>query len=738
MPTITIPGARRLDVLGHRVYAKLKWEDEWELKEHVHATQVQFSCSPSVGSATLHYRFGIGRQPGQSSTSLWHPFTLPNLAYVRIDIDVRDIEADDETTIHWYGVAGRMVTRRDGSDLEYTLDPEPDPLPRPSGTQTLYCAGIEWLLDRWPILTTWTQYRPSAVFGQIREVWSGLIFNENLAPNRTEDLFEVPHFADRESYVFAYFRLPHPHLTPGEYWSTRDIVEYLLAFAVPYDAGGDYPIEWLLADDDELIPADDRPILPTEGRYTLGLLHQLLSRQRGYGFRFEISDHALDAGADAKIRLVPFTFVGTELELPSGAVIKANPLVRSLDISQDRHRSISTAEDAFSKYHRVIVRGNKMVACWSSQLYPSTALGRPFRAAWSTAAEVLYIAGYDGDYPLPDEFADQEVAIKQYRAQSRFEQVLARFEFHPYWPGWLDADTSVGSQISFPLPDAETTQAATYARGLRVLPILPMVVGEDYAADNTPEVDPAIDESHYLPPLTFWRLEPISSPPKYIEGRAIGTLAATETYGASHGDRGWYSITITLTPADGDNQAFDLVVSGDDRSVISPSGPYWRYDAAWVTVAVETPFYAEAQADTDVEPAEDVVRIKLIYAGSQYRLDWLAENTIVGLDADRAFIRSGDGRFIRDDRELLADIAKMALTWYGQDRQPINYQTSYLNSDLQVGLFIDELIDPAIDDPIPLNTVVTEITMEFPVASSAAPPLPTMTIRTAAAELDFV
>lgn len=129
-------------ILGHRVYAKLKWKDPWVLKEHVMCESASWAAAPSMGSASLYYRYGPGVYPGVEPGDWLEKFDLPTLAFVRIDFDVAELPDDQDlaanptiTTRSWYGVVGTLVEAFSGSDVQVNADDGG------GGTQQVYEIG---------------------------------------------------------------------------------------------------------------------------------------------------------------------------------------------------------------------------------------------------------------------------------------------------------------------------------------------------------------------------------------------------------------------------------------------------------------------------------------------------------------------------------------------------------------------------------------------------------------------
>ena len=322
--TITINGRKRLSVLGNRVYAKLKWEDPWDLKADVHATNVSWSAAPDMPSASLYYRYGP--RGGVNWGTALNPFSLPMLAYVKIEVDMYDPYDLSTKTATWYGVAGRLVDKREGVELN---DGDPSPTYYPVGTQTIECVGMEWLLSRSYIDRSWVM-----VDGIPSLAEHGHTFNDRGRGNQDATLRTVViHLAKSWTRQIPVFT-SDPAAT--KLWSTKTIVQYLLAAAAPRlgSSDTDHPIQFKLRDTDTVLPTWDAPVVEAHGIAATTILNQLIARQRGMGYRYVV-DTDDDDPTSQTVWLEPFTFTDTAITLPSGNTLPANSRQFAIDILDD-------------------------------------------------------------------------------------------------------------------------------------------------------------------------------------------------------------------------------------------------------------------------------------------------------------------------------------------------------------------------------------------------------------------
>jgi hypothetical protein len=162
------------------------------------------------------------------------------------------------------------------------------------------------------------------------------------------------------------------------------------------------------------------------------------------------------------------------------------------------------------------------------------------------------------------------------------------------------------------------------------------------------------------------------------------------------------------------------------------------YREAIFTVCLQDDRYAQEEWGGD--DTVDCERTKIIWAGDEYRVDWVAFGTVVGI-ADGGTLQRSLGGFVHDDRDQLLEIAKVAHAFYSRERKVLQVETDNPTTDLELG---DMLINLGLDDGgdtnhyhAAINSVITEIRVFNPRADAGAIPPPVrMRITTDAGELD--
>jgi hypothetical protein len=153
------------------------------------------------------------------------------------------------------------------------------------------------------------------------------------------------------------------------------------------------------------------------------------------------------------------------------------------------------------------------------------------------------------------------------------------------------------------------------------------------------------------------------------------------------------------------------------------------------TVCVEDPRHVEVRypADDDLVPIGELIRILRIES-PEHELVYVIPDTVVGVDPTTQALLQAEGGHVRDDRDQMRLIAQRAYQWARVPRYALRLATGWIDGALQVGHLITAATDPA--GLFPVLSVISEITVEFPIASSDTPPRPRLSLATAFGEFD--
>ena len=702
-------------VQAQRVFAKTVWADPWQPQPLAFCTRASWSCAPSISSAELFYQYGLGLVPANGQIDIVNPYSLPSLAYVKIEFDIVDYDqlgtaaAPNEaiTTRTWYGVVGTLLDSIGGL-FERPLSTNLVD----NGLQTLPAVGLEWLLARDYITTA--QYIDSQNF--TRDATRPIDFNEGTRPNRHTAKTAV--LSGAEAYLFS------PTLAEdADWWSSASIVEYLVNTHRPFPSH-----IWQLDDPSGLlVETDDRPLLRTRNARRWDLLNRLMPRQRGLSFRVFVN------ADESRFLVRPITFAHADLELNGDPILKANPAQNTLEMSGDRSGALQLTTDAFHKYTRVRVRGGRAVYCFNASITDGN-----LETAWLPATETEYAQGASTlpDYPAVEEIAEREKANQAWRNQPMFEYVYSRFRLtQSFAENPVAKDGEGEGENDAILNPNDDTLATVFRAGVNVLPVIPLRPGVD------PEtVDPEIRPGRvdFEQPKAWFA---IPSTGKWVDARHVEQIADNE----GENDDDTYRWSAIVSP-DSVQSGFRLRINGLPKHVVDPGFAAlpedtptggWNYQSAIFTVAIEGDHYCEAtwpDNDPNLEPARE----RLIDVGPAYQLHHIAKDTVIGVNPDQSLQRMAASRWVRDDRELLAGIAQLAFQWYGQDRHGLTFATSLVTDAFEIGDMITEVKGLGPRGNTTVNSVITELTIESGIADGdREPPPPRISYRTNFAELDF-
>jgi hypothetical protein len=128
------------------------------------------------------------------------------------------------------------------------------------------------------------------------------------------------------------------------------------------------------------------------------------------------------------------------------------------------------------------------------------------------------------------------------------------------------------------------------------------------------------------------------------------------------------------------------------------------------TVFCEYDGFAEAKYPEQLTSEDDVIN-KLRLHVPNARLDYLAPETIIGVDEAGELQVCTSGGYVRDDREKLKDVARSAYEWYSATRRAIHAVYRSLVTNIELGDLI--LNTGNINTQVVSNSVVTSLTLNL-------------------------
>lgn len=704
----------------HAVYTRARWYDPWRYARGLYATEATWALSPDIGTAQLHWKYGVGMLRGERGFSVRTPDT-GEVRYVKIEIAA----TDGNDVIPWIGMisggaadaGGRGTSTPDGQSVV------------PSGSQTLSCLSLEKLLEDTAIRSAvWLDSEAGETFVSDRP----LIFNAPRADgkpcgNRSSHPMNG-------SFVFS-------GRVGGEdqLWTTHHIVEYLLAHHWPRDFR-DAPRLPVILDNQTrltLMLLRDKPVVDPTHRTLREVLNQLLPPHRLLSWHLYVRDDAL------YFRVVPLT--GDPIVFPDdgGVLLGCDRQVAiNYELSRDvRPVHVLAHQESVD---RIRLRGRPATVMFSLQWSEDNP---GIDRGWTDEQEEKYETGASeqtGYDALDDEQKNQRNA--EFRNRDELLGVYSRFAIPNDWNG----ETDQGRVF---LNVYATDRYKICPRELFLLPTLPLLDGFKYETEvgaggvKIKKTERAPGPHNELAPLVVFK-DPEKldddDPDHYVQVETIGMQPA----GSWGVPRGWSS-HVMIPERD---RAIVLQIDNAPQHVIAgldddPGGDgfsplpveaeaneaLWHWRDALFTVAAEMGCHCEGVYPPELNvPGRDTIRELTIDAGDAYRLDRIHAGTVIGVQDDGSLERITEGVYLNDDRKKLAVRAEMAFAWFGVPRTSVRFSAPDLRTDIQLGDFVRTVV--ASGQPQTVNCTVTRISLSIPVDGGS---LPTISYDTQFSQLDI-
>lgn len=705
------------------VYLKQTWSDDWTLYPRLHCHEAVWSLSPSMPVATIESLYGFLKQEGETEYRLVDKLDVIGW-YVKV---VFEYDTTQLMEAEWHGVVVQVEDMHEGLVTVGTVT-------RATGIQTLHCCGLEKLLDTEYIHESAVDDGNTAVF------WTALPieFNRGAFPNRAE----LPR-APANTQVFD----GTTHILSGTtrfWWSTDTIVKYLLGWAIPKANFGNHSakIAYELYDPKKLLPETDHPVVPQEGHTVLSVLHRLIDRRRMRSFYLTVNDDV----TPNTIRLMPVCWNATSIwtaDIDDFEYVQPSDNLVELifDASQSTTAIIRASRAA--KYDRVLVRGARRTSTCTLPVDATNGL----EIAWSAALESEYEDGASNevDYATYDQLTQM-----QHNAEVRSGSELSGVYSWFYIPdGWSRvAIDPVTSSPSFVFVGANS--GISYIQDIHEIacePWLPLWEHVDYATVS------AVTD----PPARAWR-RPFAvfqcpESERWVHGDAVSTLAESSADATDDGENYRWNAHVRTQP---DTKTIEIHVSGEPQHVIaytdfSPLAEdrnlgKFDYRASKMLVTLCLRDNRSAEGAWPANPHEnsgtlvDQVYGLVIYAGDDYRQDYLVAGTVIDVDDAGALVQSTGG-YVRDDTLALTAMAYLTYQWWHEERISITLSTLDLSTYLHPGWIITTIGDPTVagnQHYVTTNSLITQARLSWPRLSPGQRDAPSLTIHTETAELDLM
>lgn len=733
MTTITIPSDHSgRTINGQTVYTKVNWADSWTEQPGVVCTQATWCASPTIPTAQFYYRYGVA-SIGSDGTGIWEKFDLENYGYVKVEFDSVDLTLADtdpgyETTVTWWGVVVSKDDMIAGDDVQF--DPGTGTEKVPSGSQMFYAVGFEYLLNQ-AYIRTGRGFEEGQADGE--DLYCAPTFNFRNTENRTEDGVTDSNDASQASFIFHIPKRSGGGTLTPDWWSTKDIIQYLLCWCTPKDSSDTLSIPFVLYDPDGALPDWDRPVLNVENQRLLVVLNSLMARQRGLSFYLEVDE----SSSGDTIVLRPFSL--REVSASNGSLgdtWAANANLVTLDLRQVA--GVTLRDDGHSQFDKVTVIGGRVIYVWTTD---QTDAYSSFADGWSAAQQSLYADGVSGH----DDYAgwdtdNQKIMDSLFLAGPSVKDVFTRYR--------LDEE-SPPQKKNFPPLDDLASSSTDDSPDMRywferpLLPWIPFNVGVDYS-DVSKEYDWDLPTESLIPYATA-TIDSAGDNVSMVFDMRHGGLASS----INSDQDGGVGFTCNVV-ANSNPREFELFISGTLPHKVGPGGSAITRDFGDapgipienITMAIEGDRFTEVSETTGA--TVDAVREKVINVGDRYRAIVALKETAFGRTeqtgtGDDPTVLDSIGastRLIRDDRPYMEAIASAAIAWYGVDRRVLSWRMKIPTSAIFVGQLVEAIqVEDAVTEDV--NTVISKITVNAPVVRLGQEPVTSWSFETQFSELDF-
>ena len=730
MTTITFgPGGVR-ELGAHLVYLKQKWQDEWTLYTSAHCTDATWCAAPSMPTATVVWPYGVVKH--HFTTIFGNNLKLDvDRWYIKVEWITDESAVDGSTGLDWYGVVSDVEDRHEGF---VTVDGTK----YATGQQILHCYGLEHLLNQNSITTSMVYLGVA----DIHESPLPITFNAGGFGNRTDGPFPLTP-TDDTAYIFD--GTPEiPSSTDRKFWddwSTRDIVQYLLRWKGPSDRGTFYnrsvPFRLTHA---ERLDDTDKPVVHQEGATPLSLLYRLIDRRRLMSFRLNVNENT----TPHTVELEPFSFSGDGINfaLPGVFDIPANN--DTIDVVHEYDELTNTAVRTcdVQTFDRVVVRGAHRTS--TCTMFHKSAV---FEAGWTSTQETAYEAGASGvaGYGTWDTLK-QQVRNQEVRAHDDLRPVYSWFRIPTGWDGSVGVYNHATNTNPAFIDDDGTAVADIFVRGCAIEPYLPLYEGVDYSGSAITDGPAEPRDWVYRRPCVFFK-RPTDG--RYMAGEKMAQLSEGECDPTSDGNNPRWSAYARTQP---NSRIIEVHVTGEPQHVIAQTdfsgqtvdrdlGDFdYKEREMLVTLCVRECRFAEgAYPATSRSTLIDAQRVWVIYAGDQYRQDYVVPRTVLDVANDGTVETTTNGGFVRDDTTRLDVMARIAYEWYKQARTVVSIATYRLRNDIEVGNFLTTIGDDSIDNNPhyqEINSPVTRVRIRNPIIEPGGTNATMMEITTSAGEMD--
>lgn len=745
MATETVEFSGGLSYAGEQtVWTRARWADPWTEQPTLFCTSVTWSAQPSVPTATLYRAYGPTLENGSQDSGVREKAEIEG-HFVKIKIACADGDR------FWYGYVEMVTEESSGTIIApVLLDGETEPTIQPvaCGKQTFACLGIINVLAH--SLVTESAFRQAlAGFGDINKAFrgkSGFTFNE-------ADGYPVPSkgFDAQLDTSTTTSSVITPNGTYGvnfsesrcSTWTAFEIIKHLIDFHYPAAENRSIRIPFKLDSGFNIFSTWDRPMVETDHRSLLEILDEICSPTRMMSYfatveEREVDEEGLPVDPNAKdtVVLKSFSTLTQDISLPVGPSRVKNPNLVKIECLNDQATKWVTTLDLSQRANQVICRGAKQVTVFTISCNDG-----PFRRLWDTSQMTPEPTPGSDPYVNQAERA-QWLEHPKNRLYLRGYQLLFNFN-------WTDIN---GNHI-FTNPDGSKYFPNPYS--IEILDRLPFREGYDYST-ATKGFDSG-SAADFMPPLVYGprlaysgqnlqvdRTKYINFANRRKQGLVVGLDQLPYDIDLSPCQlKGRIAILLDVRGASQENLA-DVPTSTNALTNL-PETPhlarYSRLDLRF-TIAVTDDRRIEARFPADADlPANqlDAIRRRVLDFGNTFNLVEILKSTTCSIANDGTEQKSSSTEVlkIRDDKEDLQSIAKVAYSYYSQPRKVLRLSSARASAVLDVGKMV-ETLNESTEQSESINTVITEITITNSVGQPGNVRACEFSMATSAGEMDFL
>lgn len=707
------PGTQRVS-RPHRVYLRAKWYEPWVRMPYLFAEEVAWRLAPGLSTANLVWRYGYGMRQGESSLRLIQRLADVRRQFVKIEIDTQD----GSNPLKWFG-----TIELDGRARTWLIQVNQNTQVE-AGEQPLVAVGLAHALYRTPIRgATWLD-----ADGKAHRAERPFVFNRPNAAgeprgNRSKGRGGLAH---RTSYCFS-----SSLADEDERWTTRTILEYLVAQEIPAGPGGVPQIQVAVdPDTEQVLPTWDTPVIDPTGGMSVGdVINLLLPRQRMLSWHLTVYQDPELTGDFEGVYLTAVSLLGENVKTDLGTLHR-HPrqiaLQDTISSAQAPDTVYSLKESDIPAIDQARVRGARRTSTCTLS-HPDETID----AGWATAQETEYQQGFSAADGYADLTVDEKQAANaEVRNSDRLFAVYRRFAIPEDWNQRVRDGLGGGAEKPVFLAYDSGGQGLrpVNPRELELAPTLPLKDGYNYQRIGSPtfrvppeQVSPG--PHGRLPALVLFKTPAFEGEgdAPWIQVDTIASGAAIEQVRTHHSR--YFSCRVEVPEQD---RAVLLHVEGKPQHVLAfqdfqrlEVDEYqgrWDWREALFTVCILDDRFAEGvwpDEDTAKEQTVCLRRDLVVYAGEQYRLDYLVQGTVVAVSkSDRQPVRCARGGWINDDRQVLTARAQQIYAYYGQTRRSLELDTPVITSQIQLGDYVTKVGSGA--GELAVGTTVSEIVVRIP------------------------